>query len=239
MTRISHRVENMISINELSRGLRVVREALRYAFFANGALTFGVTSAMVFCRSREGLASPDLQLLFTPASYSAVEIKEFDTNPGVTVAVCPVRPGSRGTIMATSADPLERPVIRPNYLSDDSDAHVLWSGIEKTRSILESPAMAQHSTGEIAPGPDVNSMETAREYARNTGNTIYHPVGTCKMGEDPLAVVDPRLRVHGLSGLRVIDASIMPTVTTGNTNAPTIMIAEKGAAMILEDNKAA
>ena len=239
VTRISHRVENMVSLNELSRGLRVMREALRYAFFANGALTFGVTSAMVFCRSREGLASPDLQLLFTPASYSAIEIKEFDSKPGITVAVCPVRPGSRGTIMATSANPLERPIIRPNYLSDESDAHVLWSGIQKTRNILESPAMAQHSTGEIAPGPDVNSMETSREYARKAGNTIYHPVGTCKMGDDPLAVVDSRLRVQGLTGLRVIDASIMPTVTTGNTNAPTIMIAEKGAAMILEDNKVA
>jgi choline dehydrogenase len=223
----------------LSRGLRVVREAMRYALFANGALTFGVTSAMVFCRSREGLASPDLQLLFTPASYSAVEIKEFDKNPGVTVAVCPVRPESRGTIMATSANPLDRPAIHPNYLTAEGDAHVLWSGVQKTRAILEAPALADHSLGEIAPGPSVNSMETARQYGRDFGNTIYHPVGTCKMGEDPMAVVDSRLRVHGLSGLRVIDASIMPTVTTGNTNAPTIMIAEKGAAMILEDTKAA
>ena len=238
VTRISHRMaDNMMSINQLSRGLRVVREAMRYAFFANGALTFGVTSAMVFCRSREGIASPNLQLLFTPASYSAVDIKEFDRKPGVTIAVCPVRPESRGTIMATSADPLDRPAIRPNYLTAEGDAHVLWSGVQKTRAILEAPALAEHSLGEIAPGPSVNSVETARQYGRDFGNTIYHPVGTCKMGEDPMAVVDSRLRVHGLSGLRVIDASIMPTVTTGNTNAPTIMIAEKGAAMIIEDNK--
>jgi choline dehydrogenase len=239
VTRISHRVKDMISINQLSRGLHLVREIFRYGLFANGALTFGVTSAMVFCRSREGLSSPDLQLLFTPASYSAVEIKTFDKEPGITVAVCPVRPESRGTIMAASGDPLQPPAIRPNYLSAEGDVHVLQSGIRQTRKILESPALAAHSVGEIAPGPDVDSLESVREYGRNFGNTIYHPVGTCKMGEDPMAVVDSRLRVHGLSGLRVIDASVMPTVTTGNTNAPTIMIAEKGAAMILEDNKAA
>jgi len=239
VTRISHRVKDMISINELSRGLRVMREALRYAMFGNGALTFGVTSAMVFCRSREGLSSPDLQLLFTPASYSAVEIKTFDKQPGMTVAVCPVRPESRGTIMAKSADPLEKPAIRPNYLSAENDAHVLQSGIRHTRRILTAPAFADCSLGEIAPGPEVDSLDTVKDYAYRFGNTIYHPVGTCKMGEDPMAVVDPRLRVHGLTGLRVIDASVMPTVTTGNTNAPTIMIAEKGAAMILEDNSIA
>jgi choline dehydrogenase-like flavoprotein len=108
-----------------------------------------------------------------------------------------------------------------------------------TRRILGSPALADMSEGEIAPGPEVDDLKSAKDYCLQNGNTIYHPVGTCKMGEDPLAVVDSRLRVHGMSGLRVIDASVMPTVTTGNTNAPTIMIAEKGAAMILEDNKAA
>ncbi|MEM9684202.1 MAG: GMC oxidoreductase, partial [Pseudomonadota bacterium] len=107
------------------------------------------------------------------------------------------------------------------------------------RRILESPALASFSDGEIAPGPEVDSAETAKEYGLKHGNTIYHPVGTCKMGEDPMAVVDPRLKVRGVDGLRVIDASVMPTVTTGNTNAPTIMIAEKGAAMIIEDNRAA
>ena len=119
------------------------------------------------------------------------------------------------------------------------DAHVLQSGLEKCRSIFAAPALAEISRGELAPGPEVNSVETVREYTRHKGNTLYHPVGTCKMGDDPMAVVDDRLRVHGFQGLRVIDASIMPTLTTGNTNAPTIMIAEKGADMILEDNKAA
>ena len=238
VSRISHRMKGMVSINELSRAPRVIGEIFRYALFANGALTFGVSSAMLFCRSRDGLSSPDLQLLFTPASYDAVEIKSFDKKPGATVAVCPVRPESRGTIMAKSADPMAPPAIRPNYLSAESDVHVLQAGVRFTRKIFAAPALAEYSLGEIAPGPEVESLETVREYGRTHGNTIYHPVGTCKMGEDSMAVVDSRLRVRGVSGVRVIDASVMPTVTTGNTNAPTIMIAEKGAAMIREDQAA-
>ncbi len=239
VVRISHRVEGLVSINELARVPRIIPEIARYFLFGDGALTFGVTAAMIFTRSRDGLSSPDLQLLFTPASYDAVEIKSFDKKPGMTIAICPVRPESRGTIMAASADPLQAPAIRPNYLSAESDAHVLHLGLEKCRSIFAAPALAAVSKGELAPGPEVNSVETVREYTRHKGNTLYHPVGTCKMGDDPMAVVDDRLRVHGVQGLRVIDASIMPTLTTGNTNAPTIMIAEKGASMILEDNKAA
>ena len=240
VTRVTHRAKaGTLSINQLARAPRVFHEIYRYAVHADGALTFGVTSAMVFCRSREGLSSPDLQLLFTPASYSAVEIKTFDRQPGMTVAVCPVRPESRGSIMAKSGDPLERPAIHTNYLTAEGDVHVLLSGVRHTRRILGAPALAEFSEGEIAPGLEIDSPDTVKDYGLKHGNTIYHPVGTCKMGEDPMAVVDSRLRVHGVAGLRVIDASIMPTVTTGNTNAPTIMIAEKGAAMILEDNRTA
>jgi len=235
--RVSHRARpGTLSINQLARAPRLFHEIYRYAVHADGALTFGVTSAMVFCRSREGLSSPDLQLLFTPASYSAIEIRTFDKSPGMTVAVCPVRPDSRGTIMAKSADPLERPAIVPNYLTDENDVQVLLSGIRHTRRILGAPALAELSEGEMAPGPDVDSVASVKAYGLKHGNTIYHPVGTCKMGEDPMAVVDSRLRVRGIEGLRVADASVMPTVTTGNTNAPTIMIGEKAAAMILEDN---
>ena len=153
----------------------------------------------------------------------------------MTVAVCPVRPDSRGTIMARSADPFAAPVITPNYLSDPNDQRVLNAGMRITRQIFAAPAIAQHSVEEILPGPAVVSDEELADYARRFGTTIFHPVGTCRMGEGPGAVVDSRLRVHGIGGLRVIDASVMPTLTTGNTNAPTIMIAEKGAAMIRED----
>jgi len=235
VARISHRVRNAISINQLAHGLRLAREAVRFAATGRGALTFGVTSAQVFCRSRPELASPDLQLLFTPASYDAARFGELERAPGMTVAVCPVRPDSRGTIMARSPDPFAAPVITPNYLSDPNDQRVLNAGMRITRNIFAAPAIAQHSAVETLPGPTVVSDDALADYARRFGTTIFHPVGTCRMGEGPHAVVDARLRVHGIGGLRVIDASVMPTLTTGNTNAPTIMIGEKGATMIAED----
>ncbi len=238
VVRISHRVKNAVTINQLARGARVLREALKFATVGNGALTFGVTSAMVFTRSREGLAAPDLQLLFTPASYAQGVFRQLEREPGMTVAVCPVRPDSRGTIMAQSADPFQYPAIRPNYLSAPSDLRVLISGIEQTRKIFAQPAMAPYTVEETVPGPGIVTDEQFADFARKNGTNVFHPVGTCKMGTDPMAVVDPRLKVIGLEGLRVIDASVMPCVTTGNTNAPTIMIGEKGAAMIKEDARA-
>jgi choline dehydrogenase-like flavoprotein len=236
--RLTHRVKSAVTINQLSHGMRLMREAARWAALGNGALTFGITAAMAFCKSREGLASPDLQLLFTPASYAQGRFRELEREPGMTVAVCPVRPESRGTIMAQSPDPLQYPAIRPNYLSAPNDLRVLIAGIGHTRRIFAQPAIAAYSVAETLPGPEVDSEEAFLDFARQTGTTIFHPVGTCKMGTDAMAVVDPRLRVHGLAGLRVIDASVMPTVTTGNTNAPTIMIGEKGAQMIAEDARA-
>jgi choline dehydrogenase len=235
VARISHRVKGAISINKLARGLRLTREIARFFLEGRGALTFGVTTAQVFCRSSPEKSSPDLQLLFTPASYDPTKFGALERDDGMTVAVCPVRPDSRGTIMARSADPATAPIITPNYLSDPGDARVLAAGMRFTRKIFAAPAIAQHSVEEMIPGPDVRSDEELTDYARSFGNTIYHPVGTCRMGQGPSAVVDERLRVHGIAGLRVIDASIMPTLTTGNTNAPTIMIGEKGAAMIRED----
>ena len=235
VARISHRVTGAITINELSRGLRLVREIGAWALHGTGALTFGVTSAMVFSRSREGLSSPDLQLLFTPASYSESRFGQLEREGGMTVVVCPVRPSSRGTIMAVSPDPLARPEIRPGYLSDPADLAVMLAGIRQVREIFAQPSLARHSVGETLPGPEVAGAAELEAFCRESGGVIYHPVSTCRMGTDPMAVVDPGLRVHGLAGLRVVDASIMPTVTTGNTNAPTIMIAEKAAAMIIED----
>jgi choline dehydrogenase len=238
VVRISHRVRDAVTINQLARGARLVREAVKFATVGKGALTFGVTSAMVFCHSREGLAAPDIQLLFTPASYAQGVFRQLEREPGMTVAVCPVRPDSRGTIMAQSPDPFTYPAIRPNYLSAPSDLRVLIAGIEKTRRIFAQQAMAPYSVEETVPGPGVQTDEQIGEFARKAGTNVFHPVGTCKMGTDPMAVVDPRLKVIGLEGLRVIDASVMPAVTTGNTNAPTIMIGEKGAAMIKEDARA-
>ena len=235
VARISHRVRNGLSINQLARGPRLVAEVARFFLTGRGALTFGVTTAQVFTRSTPEKASADLQLLFTPASYDSGKFGALERQAGMTVAICPVRPDSRGTIMARSADPSEKPAITPNYLSDPNDGRVLIAGMKFTRSIFAAPAIARYSSGETLPGPNVRTDDEMLDYARNYGTTIYHPVGTCRMGDGPAAVVDSRLRVHGLSGLRVIDASIMPTLTTGNTNAPTIMIGEKGAQMIKED----
>jgi choline dehydrogenase len=235
VVRVSHRVHSLESINALARGFKLAREVLKWLATGRGALTFGVTSAQLFCYSREGLIAPDIQLLFTPASYDMNRFGELDAEPGATVAVCPVRPQSRGTIMARSADPYETPAIKPNYLSARDDLRVLNEGIRHTRRVFAAPSLARYSVREILPGAHISDEAGIEEFARSQGTTLYHPVGTCQMGEGIAAVVDSRLRVHGIAGLRVIDASIMPSVTTGNTNAATIMIGEKGAAMVLED----
>jgi choline dehydrogenase len=173
--------------------------------------------------------------LFSPASYDENRFGELEREPGMTIAVSIARPESRGMIMAKSADPLVRPSLKPNYLSVANDLRVALAGIGVARRIFAAPALAQHSVKEITPGPAIDRQESLADYVRRQGTTIYHIVGTCKMGEDPMAVVDSRLKVRGLTGLRVIDASVMPTVTTANTNAPTIMIAEKGSAMLRQD----
>ncbi|WP_339857598.1 GMC family oxidoreductase N-terminal domain-containing protein [uncultured Nisaea sp.] len=232
VTRITHRVRDAISMNELSRGWRVLREIGRFALFGTGALTFGVTSAMVFCRSREGLESPDLQLLFTPASYDPDKPLALERAPGMATVICPTRPSSRGTVMAASPDPSEPPRIKPNYLSDRDDLRVMLSGMEHVRRIFAAPSLARHSASELWPGSAAADEAALAQFARERGTTLYHPVGTCKMGIDPMAVVDPELRVRGVEGLRVADASVMPYLTTGNTNVPTIMIAEKAADLI-------
>ncbi|MBK1660835.1 GMC family oxidoreductase [Paracraurococcus ruber] len=238
VSRVQHRVKDSLSTNQLARGARLVGEVARFFALGRGALTFGVTTAQVFARSREGLASPDLQLLFTPASYAAGKFGVLETAPGMTCAICPVKPDSRGTVMATSPDPFARPAIRPNYLSAPSDARLLAAGIRMVRRIFAQPAIARHSVEEILPGPGAASDDDLLAFNRQYGTTIYHPVGTCRMGEDMMSVVDSRLKVRGVAGLRVADASVMPTLTTGNTNAPTIMIGEKAAAMILEEARA-
>lgn len=237
VVRVVHHVKDLITINELQRGFRKAREIIKYFATGRGALTFGVTTSQVYCYSREGLASPDIQFLFTPASYVIGKFLKFEDHPGVLAAVCPTRPSSRGTIMVQTPDPLAYPIIRPNYLSDPDDIRVMIAGVRHLRRIFSTPAFARHNVAETQPGPDVHTDDEIAHFTRTMGSSLYHPVGTCKMGTDPQAVVDPRLKVIGMEGLRVIDASVMPYTTTGNTNAPTIMVAEKGASMIQEDAK--
>lgn len=237
-TRISIRLRDAQTINQLAQGWRLWREVAKFGLMGNGLLTFGVSSAQAYLRTREELAKPDIQFLFTPASYDPARFGALERKPGATIAISLADPQSRGTILAKSPDPATPPSLRPNYLSVPTDVQTMISGIRAAREIFAAEAFAPQRVEETSPGADVESDDALEQFARTNGTTIYHIVGTCRMGEDPMAVVDSRLCVRGIQGLRVVDASIMPTVTTGNTNATAIMIGEKGAAMIREDNVA-
>jgi choline dehydrogenase len=215
-------------------GAETLANLLRYLVFKKGPLTSNVAEAGLFTRSREGLNVPDIQLLFGPAYYRGhglVRRKENCFGFGPTL----ITPQSRGSVSLRSANPLDAPAIRANYLSTDSDMRTMIEGVRMSRRIAETRAFDPYRGEEIHPGAGTTSDEDIAEFLRNEVETLYHPVGTCKMGNDPLAVVDARLRVHGVERLRVVDASIMPVVPGGNTNAPTIMIAEKAADVIRQD----
>jgi choline dehydrogenase len=155
--------------------------------------------------------------------------------PGCTFSGCQLRPTSRGTVMIKSRDPLAAPAMQPNYLSTELDCRTMIEGVRVARRLARTRALADLIGDEYRPGDGAQSDDEILGFVRNYGATIFHPVGTCKMGADPLAVVDTRLQVHGVAGLRVVDAAIMPTLVSGNTAAPVVMIAEKAADMILED----
>jgi choline dehydrogenase len=174
--RVTHRVKGEVSVNQLARGLPLMREIGRYAATGRGALTFGVVTAMVFCRSREGLASPDLQLLFSPGSYEPNGVARLAREPGMMIIVCVARPDSRGSIMARSSDPAAPPAIRPNYLSAANDAQVLLAGIAHARRIFAALPLARHSDAETMPGPDLSSSQALTDFMHRAGMNLHHPV---------------------------------------------------------------
>ncbi len=215
---------------------------LRYVLTRRGPLSLGVNQAGGFVRSRPGLEHPNMQLFFSPVSYTKAPpgkrpLMNPDPFPGFLLGVQPTRPTSRGHLEIRSADPSEAPAIHPNYLATDIDIQEMLEGARLMRRLAEAPALARLIEAEILPGPHVRSDDDLITDIRNRAGTVFHPVSTCRMGPDARHdVVDARLRVHGIGGLRVVDASIFPTLTSGNTNAPAIMVGEKGADMILHDN---
>ncbi|MEM8827534.1 MAG: GMC family oxidoreductase N-terminal domain-containing protein, partial [Pseudomonadota bacterium] len=205
----------------------------------DGTGSYYPTSTGAFLSTREGLAAPDIQLHFLAAIGAPHGRGKMGSRHGFSIHVCQLRPESRGTIRLASADPSDHAKIDPNYWSAQEDIDTSLKGIEITREIGNQPAFQQFGLTEVWPGPDASDRDTMIERAKEWAETIYHPVGTCRMGVDDNAVLDPRLRVNGVEGLRVVDASVMPNLVSGNTNAPTIMIAEKASDMILEDAKQA
>ena len=224
------------TFNDRGRGFGLVGQALRYALTREGMLSMVGAPMRAFVRSREGLEAPDLLLGWVPMLMEpGPKGPRLSAQSGMTCYAHPMRPESKGSIHVTAADPRQKPAIRFNFLSSPIDAELTVKAIRIARGIMTAPAMATLQVTEIAPGVDSTRDDEIIDWVKRSAETTYHPVGTCKMGGDPMAVVDARLRVHGIAGLRVADASIMPTLTSGNTNAPSIMIGEKAAAMVLED----
>jgi choline dehydrogenase len=230
--RMNWRVKLPVTLNERSRGLALAKEVFKYYTQRRGILTFTAGIAFGFVKTRPELEEPDVQFHFAHASYGNAQKRDLEVEPGMTLTVYQCRPESKGSIHAKSNDPMASPSIRPNYLADPIDQRVLVDGMKIGRSIISNRVMDKYRAYEMNPGDKVQTDAEWLQFARENGQTTYHVIGTCKMGQDPMAVVDDQLRVHGVSGLRVVDASIMPTVPSGNTNAAVIMIAEKGADMI-------
>jgi choline dehydrogenase len=232
IARVACSVTGAKTLNEKARGLPFAGEVLRYLFAGTGMLTYASSLVCASVKVLEESATPDVQCLFSPGSFAPGPVRRLDDKPGMTVGMWQMRPLSRGYVEARSPSPAEQPAINPRYLAEDTDRRAVIGGLKMVRRLFAAPAMKQYVVAETLPGADVQTDDELLDYARQYGSTVFHATCSCKMGRDQLAVVDDQLRVHGMQGLRVIDASVMPAVTSTNTNAPTIMIAEKGAAMI-------
>ncbi len=235
--RTIYKVSNTRTLNETANSLiGRIGMGLEYFLFRRGPLTMAPSQLGAFARSDSSRDTANLEYHVQPLSLDKFgdPLHPFQA---FTASVCNLRPTSRGHVRIKSLDPRAHPAIQPNYLATQEDRGVAADAIRLTRRICSAKAMARFKPEEYKPGPQFQSTEELAHAAGNIGTTIFHPVGTCKMGPDPMAVVDERLRVHGIGGLRVADASVMPTITSGTTNSPTIMIAEKAAEMMREDRR--
>jgi choline dehydrogenase len=223
-----------ITFNDRGRGLGLAQQAIRYALFRQGMFAMTGAPLRAFVCSREGLEAPDLMLGWIPMlTEPSPRGPRISRQSGLTLYAHVMRPESKGHVHITAADPRRPPAINFNFLSSPPDADLTVRAVRIARAIMTAAAMTSFQLGEVAPGADRTTDDEILDWVKKAAETTYHPVGTCKMGSDPMAVVDAQLRVHGIAGLRVADASIMPTLTSGNTNAPSIMIGEKAADMVL------
>jgi choline dehydrogenase len=237
--RLAFRVKHVDTLNERSHSLiGKALMGLEYALFRSGPLTMAPSQLGAFARSDASREWPNLQFHVQPLSLEKFG-EPLHPFPAFTASVCNLQPTSRGTVHAANPDFRAAPAIDPNYLATPEDRHVAVEAIRLARRVVAAAPLRRYEPEEFMPGPELKSDAELVTAAGNIGTTIFHPVGTCRMGTDPHAVVDSRLRVRGLRGARVVDASIMPTITAGNTNSPVLMIAEKGSRMILEDRGAA
>ncbi len=223
------------SLNQQARGWRLGLQALRWAMRKPSILSLSPSVAYAFIHSTDVSGTPDLQFVFAPGSYKKGQVYVLDDFPGATCGFTQQRPESIGHIRITSPDPLIDPVVQPNYLAAPNDQLAVINGIKLARRIMATDSMSKHLEAECDPGPQTQSDDDLLDFARATGNTGYHLVGSCMMGpaSNPMAVVGPDLKIHGLDGVRVIDASVMPFVPSANTCATTLMVAEKGADLVL------
>ena len=234
-TRMNWRVKNTQTLNEMAQGWRVAMAALKYFTQRKGILTLGTGLVHGFVKSQPDIATPDVQYFFMHASYANAAVRKLDSLPGLTIGVTGLRPTSTGSIHIQSPDASRQPCIRPNFLAQTEDQTVLINGMKIARRIMGQAAMRHYIDHEMSPGEGAQTDQQWLDFARENGQTIYHPIGTCRMGSDEQSVVDPRLKFKGIARLRVVDASVMPAMVSGNTQAAVMMIAEKGADMILTD----
>jgi choline dehydrogenase-like flavoprotein len=233
--RCAYKVTGVKTMNEGYRNLlRRAGFLMEYLLWKRGPMTMAPSQLGAFVRSDPSRDTPNLQYHVQPLTLPKFG-EPLDPFPAFTASVANLRPTSRGWVRITSPDPAAHPEIRPNYLATQDDRRVAADAIRVTRHIVSMPALARYKPQEFRPGPEIEGDDALARAAGDIGTTIFHPVGTCKMGSDETAVVDARLKVRGIAGLRVADASVMPAITSGNTNSPTLMIAEKAASMILED----
>jgi choline dehydrogenase len=233
--RLVMRCAQPITLNDiLNHPVRRIMAGARYAAFRKGPLTIAAGTSGAFFKTNPRLASPDVQIHFLPFSTDKMGEK-LHPYSAFSASVCQLRPESRGSLRIRSADPTAAPEIRINYLATETDRTANVEGLKILRKILAAPALKPFVIEEAEPGAKVSSDADLLAFCRQRGSTVYHPTSTCRMGNDPLAVVDARLRLRGLEGLRIVDASVMPDLVSGNTNAPVIMIAEKASDMILQD----